>query len=165
MKKILLLIAIGFSGLVQAQTLLDGKIYAYYENTTHDPVQGDSLSFYFDYPNTQIISCTNYNRNNGVQTDITETFTYDYTDSKGRIHYKQLALMCPQRLFECKTNKGISAQVNPSYSCLSVGLQDEPVLLNKEYYTYHTMQGVKIENIGTYNGIAIGFKHVKIYNQ
>lgn len=145
MKKILLLIAIGVSSLcVNAQ-----RIYAYYENTDMKSV-GDTITFYIDAPKAIIFSCISAYDNS----DITNTFFFDYFDSKGRSHYKQVAKMWPDRRIYCRTNVG-AFQANADYKGNPTGIEDEILLKIDSKKNYYTIQGVKIDSPDNYNGAMI----------
>jgi len=158
MKKILLLIAIGVSSLN-----VNAQYWATYENDGTDKYVGDTLKFYISEPKVFIKSCIGY----GVDytEDITHTFFFDYTDSKGRSHYKQVAYMYPRRKYECRLTLGglyNSFMANPTYY-LPLGINDDEIILNTYNKTYYTIQGIKIDNPNNYEGVIIIKTEIKYF--
>jgi hypothetical protein len=150
MKKILLIIAIGVSNLN-----VNAQYWATYENDGSDKYVGDTLKFYISEPKVFIKSCIGY----GVDytEDITHTFFFDYTDSKGRSHYKQVAYMYPRRKYECRLTLGglfNSFMANPTYY-LPLGIDDNEIILNTSNKTCYSIQGIKIDSPNNYNGAII----------
>lgn len=146
MKKIILLLTIGFGYFAHSQT-----IDIYYEKNTDLKFVGDTITFWIDANKAIINSCIA--RSNGQ--DITNTFFFDYIDSKGKSHYKQVALMFPDRGIYCRTNVG-QFQGNPSYQGLPNGIDDiELFFVNGNNKTYYTIHGIKIDNPDIYIGVMI----------
>ena len=147
MKKILLLIAIGVSSLcVNAQT-----IDIYYELNTDLKYVGDTITFWIDAPKAIIKSCIA----RADKSDITNTFFFDYFDSKGKSHYKQVAKMFPDRGIYCRTNVG-EFQGNAAYNAKPMGIEDNEIQLKIDSKkTYYTIQGIKIDSPDNYNGAMI----------
>jgi len=150
MEKILLIIAIGVSSLN-----VNAQYWATYENDGTDKYVGDTLKFYISESKARITSCVGYGLD--FTEDITHTFFFDYTDSKGRSHYKQVAYMYPKRKYECRLNNvGLfnSFMANPVYY-LPLGITDSEIILPSTNNIYYTIQGIKIDNPNNYEGVMI----------
>ncbi len=145
MKKILLLLTIGFSVVCKAQT-----IDIYYEKNTDLKYIGDTLRFYINANKAIINTCIARADNS----DITNTFFFDYFDSKGRSHYKQVAKMFPDRGIYCRTTQG-QFQGNASYQGNPLRLEDEIQLKFDSKKTFYSLQGVKIISPDNYEGAMI----------
>jgi len=156
MKKILLLIAIGVCVLdVKAQT-----IDIYYEKNTDLKFVGDTISFWIDAPKAIINKCIARVDNS----DITNTFFFDYFDSKGKSHYKQIAVKFPDRGVYCRTTQG-QFQGNASYQGTPTGIEGEIILKIDKEISYYTIQGVMINNPTNYGGVMIHKGKIMINNQ
>lgn len=149
------MLAIGFSGIVNAQT-----IDIYYEKNTDLKQVGDTIRFWIDANKAIINTCIA--RADG--SDITDTFFFDYFDSKGRSHYKQIARMFPDRGVYCRTTQG-QFQGNASYQGNPTGVEDEIQLKVNDKNIYYSIQGIKISNPETYVGVAISKGKLYLLNQ